>query len=353
MAHYDRLGSIFSCHLVLKNSLRGMQIFQFRGEHPNFGDELNSWMWPKLLPDFFDDDANTAFIGIGSTIGDAPREAKKKIVFGAGFVPHYHEQPNVKAEDWQVYFVRGPRTAQRLGLDPSYAIADAGILVRELVDYTRRTPEHIAFMPHWQSLDRGNWEVACRKAGVTLIDPRRPVEEVLDLLLRSKLVIAEAMHGAIIADAFRVPWVPVAPLNPAHREKWYDWAESLGIALNPQRILPSSLEEFTASVFHFDVNSFNSGLDSSIKLGDASLLSRAKRAIAASPLAPFANACLSSVAAMRLRQLKKNKGSLSSDVAIESAVRGMLEKIEQLKQDYRVALEPDGVLCKERRGKTI
>ena len=330
-----------------------MKIFQFRGEHPNFGDELNSWMWPKLLPKFFDENSDTVFVGIGSTIGDAAESAKKKIVFGAGFVPHYHEQPNVKTQDWQVYFVRGPRTAQRLGLDPSYAIADAGILVRELVDYTHRTPEHIAFIPHWQSLDRGNWEAACRKAGVTLIDPRKPVEEVMDLLLRSKLVIAEAMHGAIIADAFRVPWVPVVPLNPAHREKWYDWAESLGITLKPQRILPSSLEEFSVSAFHADVNSLNAGLDASAQPSDASLLSRAKRALAASPLAPIANACFSSIAAMRLRQLTKIEGSLSSDVAIESAVRRMREKIEQLKKDYGVASEPDGFLYNERRGKIM
>ena len=331
-----------------------MKIFQFRGEHTNFGDELNSWMWPKLLPNFFDDNAETVFIGIGSTIGDAPADARRKIVFGAGFVPHYHEQPNVKTQDWQVYFVRGPRTAQRLGLDPSYAIADAGILVRELVDYTHRTPEHIAFIPHWQSLDRGNWEAACRKAGVTLIDPRKPVEEVMDLLLRSKLVIAEAMHGAIIADAFRVPWVPVVPLNPAHREKWYDWAESLGIALKPQRILPSSLEEVTASAFRADTGLMSADVRGAVSQdSEVSLLSRVKRLIAASPLAAFVDACLSSLAAMRLRKLATVEGSLSSDAALESAVRRMREKIEQLKKDYGVASEPDGFLYNERRGRII
>jgi succinoglycan biosynthesis protein ExoV len=310
-----------------------MKIFQYRGAHPNFGDELNGWLWPKLLPDFFDENPETIFVGIGSTIGDAAQYSGKKVVFGAGFVPHYHEHPNVAASDWQVYFVRGPRTAMRLGLEPEAAITDAGILVRELVDFKHRTPEHIAFMPHWQSLGHGNWEAACKKAGITLIDPRRPVEEVLDLLLRSKLVIAEAMHGAIVADALRVPWVPVMPLNPAHREKWYDWAESMTIVLSPQKLFPSSLEEMTLAALRAEYS--GAQLDSQVAGQGKSLFSRAKRLVAASPLLrPLANACFSRLAAVRLRKLAKVQGSLSSDAAIESAIQRMHEKIAQLQKDY-------------------
>lgn len=310
-----------------------MKMFQYRGEHPNFGDELNSWLWPKLLPEFFDENPETLFVGIGSTIGDAAQYSGKKIVFGAGFVPHYHEEPNLAGSDWQVYFVRGPRTAKRLGLAESSVISDAGILVRDLVDFKQRTPEHIAFIPHWQSLGHGNWEAACRKAGITLIDPRKPVEEVLDLLLRSKLVIAEAMHGAIVADALRVPWVPVVPLNPAHREKWYDWAESMGIVLKPQRLFPSSLAEMTVAALCAS-KATGAHPDNQDSWKGGSLFSCVKRLIAASPLRPLVNACLSRLAALRLKKLARIAGSLSSDAAMESAIQRMHEKIAQLKRDY-------------------
>lgn len=306
-----------------------MKIFQFRGQHPNFGDELNGWLWPKLLPHFFDDDTSVHFIGIGSTIGDAPRDATKKIVFGAGFVPNYHHAPDLHDGHWQVYFVRGPRTALRLNLAPELAISDAGILLRTQVDLAQKRAETIAFMPHWESMDRGNWQQACAQAGVTLIDPRRPVEEVIAALLEAKLVIAEAMHGAIIADALRIAWVPLLPLNHVHRDKWFDWAESLDLALRPQRLWPSTLTELSNPARR----------RTPLAIAQESpparprLLSRTKQAVQSSPLAPWMDARLTDLASYRLRQLARREGMLSRDTAMETATARMLEKLDQLRRD--------------------
>jgi succinoglycan biosynthesis protein ExoV len=85
-----------------------------------------------------------------------------------------------------------------------------------------------------------------------LIDPRWPVDVVLDHLLASERVICEAMHGAIIADALRIPWVAVQPIMAVNQPKWQDWADSLGIALRVATLAPSSWLEHVRRRFEGD-----------------------------------------------------------------------------------------------------
>jgi succinoglycan biosynthesis protein ExoV len=285
-----------------------MKIDYYKGAHSNFGDELNPWLWPKIIPDFFDDDASTVFLGIGSIIGEKEYPATvKKIIFGAGFVPEYHcHQPNVKMPDWRVYFVRGPRSAKMLGLPPELGIGDSAILLRTIVKQQPSSTGIVSFMPHWASMVRGQWAEACRLAGITLIDPRAPVETVIAALQKSRLVVTEAMHGAIAADALRIPWVPVVPLNHVHRTKWFDWAESLDINLRPHRLWPSTLVETRLSFLRKPVTALKGPIEKG----------------------------LVHMAAHRLTQLAATYPTLSEDSAIDRATARMLEKVAQLRKDF-------------------
>jgi succinoglycan biosynthesis protein ExoV len=198
---------------------------------PNFGDELNAWLWPKLLPEFFDADDRELFIGIGSILfHDYPATARK-IVFGSGY-GGYTPPPRIDAT-WTFYFVRGPRTAQVLGLDPELALGDAALLLRLIpreIPPAAEAPCGVAYMPHWDSALNGEWEGLALRAGMRYIDPRWPVERVIAAIRSCELLVSEAMHGAIVADALRIPWIPFLP-HPIHRFKWYDFAESLGLSL--------------------------------------------------------------------------------------------------------------------------
>ncbi len=294
-----------------------MKIMYFRGKYPNFGDELNIWMWEKLLPDFFDDDESELFIGIGSTIGNHYKKSAKKIVFGTGFVATYNEKPDVHTPEWDIYFVRGPRTAKSLDISPDLALGDAAILLRTIVDYKNRKPEVISFIPHWESLERGNWEGVCKIAGINLIDPRRPVEEVINELLRSKLVICEAMHGAIVSDAFRIPWIPIIPLDYIHRDKWYDWAEALSIDLKPQNLPPSSLNE------------------TKIKYRYQPRRLKVVEFISCSPLVGLTNKIMEYFSACQLKKLSRTLPCLSNDTIIENVTKKMLEKVQLLRNNYQ------------------
>jgi hypothetical protein len=96
-----------------------MKMFAYRGKHENFGDELNHWLWERLLPGFFDDDESQLFLGIGSILYDNFEPNMQKIVFGSDY-GGYTNPPKVD-RNWTFYFVRGKKTAEVLGIDPSYA----------------------------------------------------------------------------------------------------------------------------------------------------------------------------------------------------------------------------------------
>ena len=89
-----------------------MQLYQWQGTAPNFGDELNTLVWPRLLADFFDDDPGELFLGIGSVLDDRHPPDAVKIVAGAGYGGH-KETPNNVPTDYNSYRGRRARATAR------------------------------------------------------------------------------------------------------------------------------------------------------------------------------------------------------------------------------------------------
>lgn len=229
-----------------------MKLYYFRDVVENFGDELNPWLFSRLIPDLLDDDASELFLGIGSILFDNYPAQHRKIVFGSGYGGY--RPPPVLDDTWTTYFVRGPRTARALGIDPSYGLGDGATLLRLLGDAlpARGPALGPVFMPHWESALDGVWDRVAPEAGLGYVDPRWSVERVIGAIRSSSLVIAEAMHGAIVADALRVPWVPFLPLLEKHRSKWFDWAESLDVPIAFAPSAPSSWNEWAVQRFRRD-----------------------------------------------------------------------------------------------------
>lgn len=295
-----------------------MKLFLTRLRAPNFGDDLNPWMWPRLLPDMFDDDNSVTVFGIGSIISHRRDGPALKIVLGSAFVAEYGGGlPDLSGDRWRFYFVRGLDTAAALGLDPALGVGDAALLIRTLLPPgSGHGP--VCFMPHWESLEWGYWAEACDLAGVTLIDPRWPVERVLAAIAGARLMICEAMHGAIVADTLRVPWVPVTPLDTHHRAKWRDWAGALNITLEPRPLWPSSLTEWVPHVTR-----------------RLSLLGLARGAMDTWALAP-ARAATIRLAGRRLRTLSRLPGQLSDERTLDEAVERMTAAVQRFRDDWRV-----------------
>lgn len=198
---------------------------------PNFGDELNAFMWDQLLPaGFLNEDEKDLFVGIGSIIWDTYPAKSIKHVMGSGY-GGYTGLPNVKDGTWEIEWVRGPLSAEKLGLDPKYAITDSAILLRAIDLPAPTAVSKPAFMPHFQSINRGNWARVCEIADITFLDPRADPHDLIAKIRGASVLITEAMHGAIVADALRTPFIAVTPTHQSHRYKWEDWGRSVGLSL--------------------------------------------------------------------------------------------------------------------------
>ncbi len=132
--------------------------------------------------------------------------------------------------------MRGPLSAKKLGVSETLAITDGALLVRDFFDYASYQKKYkFAYMPHHQPAGEG-WALACQNLGFCYIDPGWSVEKILSLLAETEILLAEAMHGAIIANAFRVPWIPIGTSPKILSFKWEDWCASCGVEYKPRFI---------------------------------------------------------------------------------------------------------------------
>lgn len=206
-----------------------MRIHYFHDSYGNFGDDLNLWLWPRILPGASPTGPEPLLLGIGTVLHSRQPKRPAKVVLGAGV--GYGELP-AKDENWRFYAVRGPGTAAALGLPPGLAATDGAALIARILPPGRRTGPP-AFMPHHTSRPLFRWKALCSRLGWIFLDPWAPVERTLKQISACRCVIAEAMHAAIVADALRVPWVPINADADVNAFKWDDWCGSLGISYAP------------------------------------------------------------------------------------------------------------------------
>lgn len=195
----------------------------------NFGDDLNPWLWPKVFPGVFDDSDASVFVGIGTLLNRNIPKFARTIVFGTG--AGFGEPPTID-ESWTIYCVRGPLTARQIGVSDSYAVTDPAILIAAYYSGNHHVKRYkVSYMPHAFELHshEATIRAACVDAGVHCIDPRAGVLDVLEQICESEFLISEAMHGAIAADALRIPWINIRTNAGIPPFKWRDWCESLGI----------------------------------------------------------------------------------------------------------------------------
>ena len=184
---------------------------------------------------------DAVLVGIGSILTGAGLDhlvsaGKRVVVLGTG--TSYGGAPG-QLDNWHVLAVRGPLTASVIGrpeasaTDGAYLVADAPGIVGAPQPRTETL-----FIPHHRTLRDRPWAQAAAEAGLTFVSPEWSVERVFDHFARAQLVVTEAMHGAIIADALRIPWVPVQISPDLDEFKWRDWLGSVELPFEPLSVPP-------------------------------------------------------------------------------------------------------------------
>jgi hypothetical protein len=210
-------------------------LYYFKIAHGNFGDALNPWLWEKLCPEACDPRKDVLFLGIGTVLSARVPAAPVKVVFGSGC----GDGPPPRVDDrWRFFCVRGPQTAQKLGLELKYALTDPAILARRFCAPPARKTHPVSLMLHHQSMFEADWRALAGRAGFHCIDPRAGVNQVLAEIAQTELLLTEALHGAIVADVLRVPWIPIRLYDRYSEFKWRDWTQSMQLPLNVSAVPP-------------------------------------------------------------------------------------------------------------------
>ncbi|MCD9466162.1 polysaccharide pyruvyl transferase family protein [Photobacterium iliopiscarium] len=304
-----------------------------RAKTYNFGDDLNLWLWSNFFSDELNKKDNIYFLGIGTILSQSRYDkylhhADKIIVLSSGCSDR--DIPKI-SKKWQFYGVRGPRTAAKLGLDQSYVIGDGAYLLRKVSLPTPiQKKSKTAFIPHHRSEDYIDWDTVCKKADVDFISAKQPVEDFLSQIQSYDSIITEAMHGAITADALRIPWKAVSFAPNFCNEKWFDFMESMDIKTD---IIPLKF-----------INQNSSNLSKNILNGTKYLFAKyfniKKEKWSKLPVT-FCKASSTEIIQLSdsIKRIKdSNSFILSSDEKVDEITKKLMFQVQKLKQEYSISL---------------
>jgi succinoglycan biosynthesis protein ExoV len=207
-----------------------MKLIYFKADKGNFGDDLNPYIFEKLFGNYNDYSDEIDLVGIGSIIDSRLENDRKKVVFGSGLRDITFKFDNTK---YDFKFVRGPLSAKLLGV--SDWIADSAYLLTLLRSDVKKEKKYkVSYMPYFKLVNVYNWSLFERITGIHIILPTDAVDKVIKEIQESNVLYTTAMHGAIVADIYRVPWKRIKIVHPSETSffsefKWLDWMLSIDI----------------------------------------------------------------------------------------------------------------------------
>lgn len=165
-------------------------------------------------------------------------------------------------ERLQIYAVRGPLTVSGLGLCPDTPLGDPALLLPRLTKLRMAAHGHTILVPHYHRawlmpVSQRRLLTGCDKVVSPLVVQRqrlgqpgwiRKMRELNSVWRRlgiqphttwgavkqiagASFVLTGSLHGAIIAQAYGIPWAAYDDGYVDAPPKWQDWAAYLGIRI--------------------------------------------------------------------------------------------------------------------------
>lgn len=179
-------------------------------------------------------------LAVGSVLGDRTvgDRHRRCVVWGSGWRGDALKATTM--DNLDVRAVRGPHSAAAVGADASIPLGDPMLLVAHLVPAGPSTTNAVV-VPH-VSLPAGDVSapaVGCDTVVSAAVRQRtwrnqltsRAVVHTIETIAGASFVLAGALHAAIVAQAYGVPWAPWRGVGVDCPAKWDDWAAYLGIEL--------------------------------------------------------------------------------------------------------------------------
>lgn len=203
----------------------------------NFGDYLSKVIVERIIGKEVRHASSCEKYPILFAVGSVMRRAKNgDIIWGSGYRQTAFSDIGKKMR-LDVRAVRGPKTRAmllKMGVKCPAVYGDPALLLPYLFpEFTKQPPvyEYI-IIPHISDRDhyRGKKNV---------VNTNEPWKEIIDKILKSKLVISSSLHGIIVAEAFGIPARLIKPTRESLL-KYQDYYESTG---RPQFRYALTLEE--------------------------------------------------------------------------------------------------------------
>lgn len=236
--------------------------------HPNFGDDLTPWLLPRygLVPQYREPRA-AGLVGVGSLLEFLPPEFSGAI-WGSGLMRD-GRHPLPKAS---VLAVRGPLTAERIGVQSEPAYGDPGLLVAR--HQARPMGDgRIAIVPHGHHRPHEGLAALVQAAGESarVVNVHQSAGGAVREIAAARVVITTSLHGLITADSYGIPavWTTLDPPLDGGDFKFRDYEAAVTPGRSRYREFDASqpLEELAESGWAADqatVARLNDGLEAAI-----------------------------------------------------------------------------------------
>jgi succinoglycan biosynthesis protein ExoV len=299
-----------------------MQLYYFKAVRGNFGDDLNSWLWDDLIPGWRDVWPDRVMVGVGTILNNKMPAGVPKIILGSGCGYADPASAQLLAE-CRVLAVRGPRTAALVGAGPDVPALDPAALLPTLPRFSGVAPHgQVVLVPLHSSMALLDWHKVARSIGAVLVSPEDDAEHVIRMIAGASQVITESMHGAIVSDAFGVPWTAFGFHHLFNRNKWQDWASSLNVTpaiTDVPRLGNLAVKPFTMVQRLLTGNGHVPG-----------------------PLRPIAAAINSATLTRRLRPLVGRTGQLSDRAVLTARQKALRRALDDFRAEFSAAAAGTG-----------